>query len=132
MGRAVLGDRVDLTRRTASLAVGDLLVIAMFVAIGELRHAGTLDDGISTFVQFGVAWVVVAVFLGVYGRDRDRATMRGLGIPVVAWGLAAVIAQGIRVLMEPGGTVAPSFVVVSVVFGGLMLLAWRAVAVRYT
>lgn len=127
MATTVLGGRVAFDRQTGITAAGDAAMIAVFVAVGELRHGGTLPAGVGTFVEFGIAWAVAAVLLGVYGATGDATRGRRLGRALVAWVLAAVLAQGIRVAVGTSPGVAPAFLAVSIGVGGGLLLAWRLV-----
>ena len=130
MARTLLGGRVVADRRTLALAAGDAAMIALFVLVGELRHAGTLLAGVSTFGQFALGWAVVAVVAGAYAADAlatpRRAVVRGVG----AWVLASLVAQLVRLLVRPGTVVQPAFVLVAIGFGGLFVGAWRYVAAR--
>lgn len=125
-----LDRRIEASRRTLALALGDAVAIALFVALGELRHGGTAAAGLETFAQFGAGWVLAGVTAGVYAADAlaspRQAVIRGLA----TWVVAAVIAQLLRLLATPGGFVLPSFVLVSIGFGGLFIAAWRYVAAR--
>ena len=117
------------SRRAIVLATGDLVAIGAFVAGGELRHGGSLGAGLETFAVFALAWFVVAVPLDAFGRavlEDRRRTARTVGL---GWTAAAVLAQVGRLLLRPGSTVAPSFVLVSIGIGGGLLLGWRLVAV---
>lgn len=125
-----LGGRIDASRRTLGLALGDGVAIALFVALGELRHAGTVAAGIETFAEFGVAWVLAGVAAGVYAADALAGPRRAVAQGVAAWVVAALVAQLIRLLATPGTVVRPSFVLVSIGFGGLFVGAWRYVAAR--
>ncbi|MFB6174005.1 MAG: DUF3054 domain-containing protein [Halobacteriales archaeon] len=122
------GGRVALTRRTALAAAGDLLAIAAFVVAGELQHGGTAPAAAVTFLEFGVAWAVVASLLGAYAADAPSSPTRA----VAAWVPAVLLGQGIRAVLEPAATIAPAFVAVSLLVGGALIGAWRgALAYRY-
>lgn len=130
MSTTWLGRRLALDRQTLALGVGDAAAIALFVALGELRHGGSLAAGVETFAQFGAGWVLAGVAAGVYAADAlagpRRASVRG----VAAWVVAALVAQLLRLLVTPGSLVQPSFVLVSIGFGGLFIGTWRYVAAR--
>lgn len=128
MESAWLGGRIEASRRTVRLAVGDAAAIALFVAIGELRHGGTVATGVETWAQFGVAWLLAGVAAGVYAPDALTGSRQAVVRGVAAWVIAALIAQSIRLLLTPGGVVQPSFVLVSIGFGGAFVGAWRFVA----
>lgn len=130
MAKAWFGGRVLASRRTALLAIGDYAMVALFVVVGEFRHNGTVAAGLETFAQFGVGWLLVAILAGVYARDALSGTRRAVLQAVGTWVLAALVAQLIRLLLTPGSLVQPTFVLVSISFGGLFIGIWRALAVR--
>lgn len=126
----LLGGRVERSRRTLVLALGDGAMIALFVALGELRHAGSLTDGLETFGQFGLGWLLAGTLAWVYAPGAVDSPKRAVIQGVAAWVLAALVGQLLRVLMRPGTFVLPSFVVVSIGAGGLLIGFWRYVAAR--
>lgn len=124
------GGRVEASTRTLGLALGDLAMIALFVLVGELRHGGTLAGGIETFGQFLVGWLLVSGVAGVYGPRALEGPRQAVVRVVAAWVIAAIIAQLVRLAMTPGSLVQPTFVAVSIGFGGAFLAGWRYVAVH--
>lgn len=130
MATTWFGGRVVASRRTLKLALGDVAMIALFVLIGEIRHAGSLGGGVRTFGQFLVGWLLVSVVAGVYSPKALENRRRAVVQVVAAWMLAAIIGQLVRLVMTPGGVVQLSFVLVSIGFGGLFLGIWRFVAAR--
>lgn len=132
MATTWFGGRVEASRRTLALAIGDAAMIALFVLLGELRHGGTLAGGVETFVQFGIGWTLAALAAAVYGPDALRTPGRAVVQAVGTWVVAALIGQLVRLAMTPGGFVQFSFVAVSIGFGGAFLGAWRYVAARAT
>lgn len=105
-------------------------MIGLFVLLGELRHSGTLASGVETFVQFGIGWLLVSVLAGVYdSRALERPGPAVIQV-VITWVLAAFIGQLVRLMMTPGTFVFPSFLAVSIGFGGVFLGSWRYVAAR--
>lgn len=131
MARTWFDGRVEVSTRTLALAIGDLAMIALFVLVGELRHAGTLAGGVRTFAQFGVGWLLVSVVAGVYGPRSIEDPRRAVIQVFAAWVLAAVIGQLVRLAMTPGSFVQLPFVLVSIGFGGAFLAAWRYLAARF-
>lgn len=130
MVEAWLGDRVEASRRTLGLAAGDAVAIALFVGLGELRHAGTLAAGVETYAQFGLGWLLAGVAAGVYAPDALEGPRRALVQGVAAWAVATLVAQLIRLVVTPGTVVQPSFVLVSVAFGGAFVGGWRYAGAR--
>lgn len=126
----LLRGRVERSRRTLVLALGDGAMIALFVALGELRHAGSFAAGLETFAQFGLGWLLAGTLAGVYAPGAVDSPKPAVIQAVVAWVLAALVGQLVRVLMGPGTFVLPSFVLVSVGVGGLLIGLWRFVAAR--
>lgn len=128
MARTWFRGRLEASSRTVALAVGDAAVIALFVILGELRHAGSAAAGVETFAQFGLGWLLAALAASAYAADAletpERAVLQGVG----TWVVATLIAQGIRLAMTPGSLVQPVFVLVSIGFGGGFIGAWRYVA----
>lgn len=124
--------RFDPSPRTLVLAAGDLLVIAVFVSIGELQHAQTdpLRAGM-TLLSFLIGWGVGATLLGAYSPRATRSARPALAATAGAWILADVIAQGLRATSVFPGDAALTFALVALLFGLLLLLPWRAVAARF-
>lgn len=126
MARVLFGGRVVLTRRMALVAFVDNLAIALFVGLGELRHAGTLVGGVETYLEFLLGWVIATVILRAYTpraiSTPRRAALRG----GQAWFVAALLGQIIRIIVEPLARFAPSFVLVSILAGGVLVAGGRA------
>lgn len=126
MARVLFGGRVVLTRRMATVAFVDSLAIALFVGLGELRHAGTFVGGVETYLQFLLGWVIAAVIFRAYTL-RAISTPRGAALRGgQAWFVAALLGQTIRIIVEPLARFAPSFVLVSIVAGGVLVAGGRA------
>jgi hypothetical protein len=130
-------DRIDLSPRTALLAVGDLAAILAFVAVGEYTHGYNplVDVGrvAGTFAPFLIGWLLVAGAAGLYASDAMVRLGRSLGRTLGAWVLAVVIAQALRATSFFHGGAAVTFAIVSVVVGGGALCLWRAaVALAWT
>jgi len=125
-----LNGRVERSQRTLGLAIGDFAMIGLFVFLGELRHNGTLASGVETFGQFAIGWLLVGVVAGLYRPGAITRPGRAVLQVVIAWVLAALIGQLIRLLMTPGNLLVPSFLLVSMGFGGAFLAGWRYVAAR--
>jgi len=123
--------RVDATPLSATAAVGDLVCIAMFVALGGVQH-GTIDQfgrmGL-TYVSFAGGWALTSLLVGVYAVDA-RSVRRTLRRVVPAWVGAAVVAQGLRSTATFPGRAQLSFFVVSVLVGAALLAGWRFLVAR--
>lgn len=131
MARSVFGGRIAVSRITLVLAVGDMLLITLFVAMGEIQHGGTVAAGIRTFSQFFGAWIVVATLTGAYAPDALETPRYAARIALVSWVLAALLGQLIRSDMRNAG-IAPAFLVVSLVVGVVLLVPWRVAVANYT
>ncbi len=101
----------------------DLLCILVFVAIGRSAHAhGVTVGGMATtawpfLVGAAVGWVAVRAW---------RRPMELAPIGVAVWLACLVVGMVLRVVSGQG--IAAAFVVVALLFLGLFLLGWRALA----
>lgn len=128
---ASIRERVDPTSLTATVAVGDLVCFAVFVFGGAAAGHGFDPVGqfgrvARTYLSFLVAWLVVAVPVGLYTADARRTPGRALARTVPAWVVAALVAQGLRATPLFPGNAALAFYLVSVVAGLALLGPWRA------
>jgi hypothetical protein len=116
-----------------AVLLGDLLVVFAFVAMGIANHGGApLADLSYTFdrlAPFLFAWLAVAPLSGVYHRETLTDYRRTVALVVLAWVVAALLGSALRESsLFPGG--APlAFVLVTVVFGTVLLVAVRLAAV---
>ncbi|AUG46707.1 hypothetical protein BVU17_03910 [Haloarcula taiwanensis] len=121
--------RIELSTRTALLAVGDLLAIAVFVGVGEVTHGinPILNPGrfAGTLTPFYIGWLIVAGFGGLYTAAATATVRTALGRTIVGWTLAVGIAQGLRSTALFPGNAALTFALVSVLVGGVLLVLWR-------
>lgn len=132
-GGSWFSKRLDRSRWTALLAVGDLLALTAFVAAGQYHHAGTnpfatpfrLLGGLAPFL---IGWVVVALVGGLYTHDTLLGPRRMLSWAVPAWIVGAAIALALRATSVFPGNVVGLFPVVAIAFGGILLIGWRTVA----
>lgn len=109
----------------AWLLVGDLVVIAFFVGLGELRHGGAVLDWAVTAGEFALAWLVVSIPLGAYGVTALQSARRSAGRTLLIWAVAAPLGVAIRALLEPDATFSIVFLAVMVGTGVVFLLPWR-------
>ena len=130
MAGSWLGGRIEASTWTLGLLLGDLAMIGLFVAVGEVRHGGTLAAGLETYGQFLVGWALVSVPAGVYAPRALAEARRAVVSVLAAWVLAAIVGVLVRSALRPGGVIQLSFVAVTIGFGGAFLAAWRFVAVR--
>lgn len=124
--------RVDTEPSMAVLAVGDLLAVLVFVVVGEITHGvdPIAQSGrvVGTLTPFLIGLALVALLGGLYTQDAIRSPKRAVSLIVPAWIGAVLVAQLLRATEFFPGDAAITFAAVSVAVGGLLLLAWRAVA----
>jgi len=102
-------------------ALIDALAVSAFAVIGRLSH-GELTD-VSGIWRTAWPFLAGAAIGTIAARSwRRPASMAG---GVVIWACTVVIGLVLRVLS--GNTIAASFVVVTAVTLGVVLLGWRAV-----
>lgn len=127
----VLAARIEFTRQSLLLGVGDLLAIAAFVIPGQLRHGFPPLQfpvrALDTFAPFLVGWLIAAVLGGLYTRDAIKNPRRVLSWTVPAWVLAMLIGHALRVAVFHGGT-EPTFFAITLAIGGGVGVCWRVVA----
>ncbi|ESP88819.1 hypothetical protein K933_06977 [Candidatus Halobonum tyrrellensis G22] len=122
------------------LAVGDLVVILLFVYVGTINHdaVGFPPAGVDAVayvvgvaVPFLVGWVVAAPLVGAYSAGAVESAKASVPLAVRSWIPAAVIGLLIRATPWVDGGVAPTFAVVMLVVGSVCLGVWRYVAARF-
>lgn len=126
--------RIDRTRLSTLVAVGDVVLIALFVGFGEVSHGTPPWEfptrAIEAFVPFLLGWAIASFVGGLYQADAWEFPLRAISWTTPAWITGVLIAMAIRSLPVIRGGVQPSFVVVSMVVGLALLIPWRtAVAV---
>lgn len=133
-GRSWLDQRLDLSRWTGLLVVGDLIALTGFVVVaGQTRHSmgnpranpAVLFGALTPFL---VGWLIVALIGGLYTHDALVSPRRMLSWTVPAWILGSLIALVLRATSLFSGDVSGLFPVVAIVFGGVVLIGWRVVA----
>lgn len=121
--------RFDTSPLTAVVAIGDLLLIGLFVTVGEIQHGTPPWEfparTIVTFATFLIGWVVVAFVGGLYTRDAWQFPLRAVSWTTPAWIVAVLITMAIRATPLVHGGVQLTFVVVSMGVGLALLLPWR-------
>jgi hypothetical protein len=121
----------SLPQSNAAIGVlaGDIVGIATLVSIGLMRHntPGLLQSPSyagSRILPFVIAWVLVAVGLGLFAPSVLRDYRQTLVRVVPGWTAAAILGALIRDAFTSGGA-DPVFVAVMVGFGLLVLVPWR-------
>lgn len=127
--QSFLGQRLD--RAAAPLAVGDLLVLLMFLTLGTLRHSSVafLADQpaylLGVWAPFVIGWAVVAPLVGAYSAGAAETAKSSVPLVVRSWVPAAAVGLVLRAVAFRGGA-APAFAVVVFVTGTVALGGWRA------
>ena len=131
---ASLRARTDRSPRTLGVALGDLLLIGLFVVLGELQHGYDLVADaprvVGTALPFLVGWALVSILAGVYAPVVHRSVGTAAGRTALAWTGAALVGQALRATSVFPGGFARAFVLVSIGAGLALLVPWRA-AVAY-
>ncbi|MBI3958542.1 MAG: DUF3054 domain-containing protein [Chloroflexi bacterium] len=110
-----------------ALAVGDLLMLLLFVVIGRISHGMTSDWLVNVLriaTPFVAGWFITAFLLGLY-RPHLRE-MPGAFLARSAAGV--VVANGLAFLLRSAffqNRVTIPFALTSLAFTALFLLAWR-------
>jgi membrane protein implicated in regulation of membrane protease activity len=103
--------------------IGDVLAVVLFVAIGLLQHG----FDISTQNLVLVGWpFAAALIVGHLASQSWRAPFRVWPQGVFVWAITIVGAMAVRTLMQAGTEV--SFVIVTAIVLGILMLGWRALA----
>lgn len=132
-----LRSRVVPSSLAAGLAVGDAAALTVFFTIGAKSHGfEPLAD--PTIVAEGVApflltWLLAATVTGLYRAEAISSPVTVLTATVPAWVLGALAGHGLRATTLFRGDTAWTFILVSLVVGGALLVGWRVlVAATYS
>jgi hypothetical protein len=123
-----LGSRIHSSRSSGILLAGDLLAIGVFVVAGEIQHGRPPAAGVPTFLEFAAGWLIAAVAVGAYGTTPISSPGRATLLAGGGWLLGASIGHLIRALVEPGFRVSPTFYLVTLGVGCVLLVGWRLLA----
>ncbi len=110
--------------RAARAAVFDLVSVLVFVLIGRGSHGETVDPGgvLSTawpfLVGLAVGWIVTLAWRSPYGVVRPG---------VLVWVSTVVI--GILLRFATGVGAETSFIIVTAIVLGVLIVGWRGVTV---
>lgn len=117
--------------RNPALAAGDLIVLLLFVVIGQADH-NTLNQSnpilgvLRNLVPLAVAWLVVAFLLQAYPR-KSLSIAQFMGRSALAWLIAAPLGLWLRSILQNRSVIPIPFLLVTLFIGGSMLLVWRLV-----
>ncbi|MFW6018077.1 MAG: DUF3054 domain-containing protein [Halapricum sp.] len=131
-----IGRRVDRARLSGLVALGDIVLVGLFVVLGEISHGTPPWEfpvrTLEAFVPFLAGWVLAAFIGGLYTRDAWKSLRRAVSWTTPAWIMAVLIAMIIRSMPFVRGGVQPTFVAVSIAVGLVLLVSWRTlIAVLY-
>jgi len=127
--QSFLEQRLDAS--TWPIAVGDVVVLLLFLLSGTLRHWTPeqlqADPFIYAFAAgpFVLGWVVCAPLVGAYSPGGGSAPNSSIPLAVRSWVPAAVIGLAVRILAVPGRGAAPVFAAIMLVGGSVVLAVWR-------
>lgn len=124
--------RVDPEPFALALALGDAVAIVAFAAAGVTQHGGDPlgNPGHVALVAapFLIGWGVAAFLGGLYTRDAVTSPRRALSWALPAWAVTTLLGHALRATEPfPGGTTV-TFVLVTLAFGGTLVLGWRVLA----
>lgn len=115
------------------VALGDIVMLALFVAAGLLAHAihplAFPVHAVMTAVPFIIGWALVAPVGGMYAKATLGSFKRTVGRVIVVWTVASLVGAGIRATPFFHGGAPVEFLLVNIVFGTAFLLPWRLVVV---
>lgn len=103
--------------------VADALAVFLFVAIGLLQHGSPLTTVTVTWVGWTFA---VGVLIGHLAIRSWRAPFALWPQGVFVWAITIVAAMALRTLFGQGTET--SFIVVTAIVLGVLMLGWRAIA----
>lgn len=129
-----LDRRID--ARAAPIAVGDVLVVALLMTLGTVRHNG-LDFVLSHPVYLGgvlapflVGWVVAAPLLGAYAPGATETAKAAVPLALRSWVAADAVGLALRATPLFHGGVELSFALVTLFVGSVGLSVWRILFFR--
>jgi len=126
-----VSERVD--RAAAPLAVGDLLVILLVIAVGMTNHNSLTGPAalLATAAPFLVGWALASVPVGAYSAGAAESAKAAVPLAIRSWVPAAVIGIGIRGATQSAfDTGLAIFLVVMLLTGSVSLGVWRWVFSR--
>jgi hypothetical protein len=114
------------------LATGDAIALLAFLLLGEIQHdligsPELVPDLLKQFVAIGAAWFTLAWALGALGMGQPPNWRAFLGRSTLAWLFAAPAGIVLRAVALGQAAIVMPFVFAAIGFGGLILLAWRAI-----
>jgi len=126
--QSFLEQRLDAS--TWPIAVGDLVVLPLFLLAGTLRHWTVTQLQADPLIYvtaagpFVLGWLVCAPLVGAYSPGGGSAPNSSIPLAVRSWVPAAVLAIAVRVGAGFGGA-DPIFAAVMLLGGAVVLTVWR-------
>ena len=124
-----LAGRID--AGTWPLAVGDVLAIVAFAALGIVNHSGTeflLSNPTRLALvaaPFLLGWLVFAPLVGAYSPGAGESAKAAVPLAVRSWLPAAVVGLALRATPFFPGGFAVTFAVVTIVVGAVFVTVPR-------
>lgn len=121
--------RVPVSRLTATILGGDLIVLFAFIATGQYTHHYYFWElpvhTLLVILPFAIAWLLVAPLVGLFSLDRIVSYRDTVVLVVVAWTVGTVIGGLIRSTAYFPGGMPTDFLLANLVFGMLFFVPWR-------
>lgn len=126
---AALGGRIDVSSMSLGLAIGDAILIGLFIVSGEVSHGvdpiAQTGVVIDTALPFYIGWIIASLAVGAYSRSARKRPKRAALMAAGTWIVAALIGQGLRATSLFHGEFAITFMFVSIGVGCVLLVPWR-------
>lgn len=127
--------RIDPGPLTAVVAAGDVVLITLWVAVGQNFHGLPPWESpvrlVQNVIPFLLGWSIAAFVGGLYTRDAWQFPIRAVSWTVPAWVTAVVIAVLLRGTPVFPGNASLVFGLVALGVGLLLLLPWRVGVALY-
>lgn len=116
--------------RTAALVGGDIVALLAFAAMGRGSHGlatglAAVAETARTAAPFIGGWLLASPWLGAFAPEATRGPAAMLRTTLVAW-LPALVVGALLRAAAIGRFSPPSFYVVTLIVGALLLAGWRA------
>jgi hypothetical protein len=127
--QSFLEQRLDAS--TWPIAVGDVVVLLLFLLSGALRHHSLEAIRADPFIYasaagpFVLGWLVCAPLVGAYSPGGGSAPNSSIPLAIRSWIPAAVVGLVVRVVVVPNRGFDPIFAAIMLVGGALVLAVWR-------
>ena len=127
-----LRSRVEVSSLAAGVAVGDVVALIIFFTIGAESHNlqpfANPTIVAESAAPFLLTWFLAAAITGLYATETLTSPVRTLTVGIPAWILAALAGHGLRATTLFRGDTAWTFILVSLVVGGVLVFGWRLLA----